>query len=170
MFCMGTTMLTLSEAHRVTGLHKSRLSNDIKKGKLSADKEGNRYLIQESELCRVYNLSEKDFKGDHSGDRVTERSENPEENEKEHLDVLSQLAIQKQENKRLVEKVSMMEDHHRQIVETLEKTIQRLEQERSDWVETCKRSQLLIEYHQNKSDKRSTKGKSKKKGKGKKKK
>jgi hypothetical protein len=168
---METTMLTLSEAHRVTGLHKSRLSNDIKKGKLSADKEGNRYLIQESELCRVYNLSEKDFKVTHGGYRVAERSENPEENEKEHLDVLSQLAIQKQENKRLTEKVSMMEDHHRQIVGTLERNIQRLEQERSDWVETCKRSQLMIEYHQNKSDKQSAKGKkSKKKAKGKKKK
>jgi hypothetical protein len=168
---METAMLTLSEAHRVTGLHKSRLSNDIKKGKLSADKEGNRYLIQESELCRVYNLSEKDFKVDHGGDRAGERSENPQENGEEHLDVLYQLAIEKQENKRLVEKVSMMEDHHRQIVGTFEKTIQRLEQERSDWVETCKRSQLMIEYHQNKSDKRSSKGKkSKKKGKDKKKK
>ena len=169
MFCMGTTMLTLSEAHRVTGLHKSRLSNDIKKGKLSADKEGNRYLIQESELCRVYNLSEKDFKVDHEGNRARERSENPEENKRERLNILSQLEIQKQENKRLVEKVSMMEDHHRQIVGTFEKTIQRLEQERSDWVETCKRSQLMIEYHQNKSDQPKGK-KSKKKGKGKKKK
>jgi hypothetical protein len=157
-------MLTLSEAHRVTGLHKSRLSNDIKKGKLSAEKQGNRYLIQESELCRVYGLSEHDFKMDQGG---KERSENPgenkEENREEHQDVLSQLAIQKQENKRLVEKISMMEDHHRQIVGTLEKTIQRLEQERSDWVETCKRSQLMIEYHQNKSDQRSSKGKKSKK-------
>ena len=142
-------MLTLSEAHRVTGLHKSRLSNDINKGKLSAEKQGNRYLIQESELCRVYGLSEHDFKMDQ---RDRERSENPLENEREPLDVLAQLATQRQENKRLVEKISMMEDHHRQIVGALEKTIQRLEQERSDWVETCKRAQLMIEYHQNKSD------------------
>jgi len=164
-------MLTLSEAHRVTGLHKSRLSNDINKGKLSAEKQGNRYLIQESELCRVYGLSEHDFKMDQGGKRAGERSENPKDNGGEHQDVLSQIAIQKQENKRLIEKISMMEDHHRQIVGTLEKTIQRLEQERSDWVETCKRSQLMIEYHQNKSDQRSTKGKkSKMKGKGKKKK
>ena len=162
-------MLTLSEAHRVTGLHKSRLSNDINKGKLSAEKQGNKFLIQESELCRVYGLSEHDFKVDQGGKRTGERSENTKKNGGEHQNVLSQLAIQEQENKRLVEKISMMEDHHRQIVGTHEKTIHRLEQERSDWVETCKRSQLMIEYHQNKSDQRSTKGKKSKKGKRKKK-
>ena len=155
-------MLTLSEAHRVTGLHKSRLSNDIKKGKLSADKQGNRYLIQESELCRVYGLSEHDFK---EGIKGGERSENPEENGEEHQNVLTRLAIQEQENKRLVEKVSMMEDHHSQVVGTLEKTIQRLEQERSDWVEACKRAQLMIEYQPKKSEPKLDKKKPKKKGK-----
>lgn len=50
-------VLTLSQAAKATGKSKGTISNAIKKGRLSANKENGEYQIDAAELSRVYPLN-----------------------------------------------------------------------------------------------------------------
>lgn len=79
---MEKTQYSLSEASRLTGKSKSKMSQLLNDGELSYTKQGNKKLIDASELARMFPEA---FREDSTEERSEKRSVKPEENDSERL-------------------------------------------------------------------------------------
>lgn len=79
---MEKTQYSLSEASRLTGKSKSKMSQLLNDGELSYTKQGNKKLIDASELARMFPEA---FREDSTEERSEKRSVKPQENDSERL-------------------------------------------------------------------------------------
>ena len=124
--------ITLTEATEKTGKSKSTLTRAINSGKLSATRsdDGKTYQVEESELARVFPLTNVNHDSP---------DDSPSVNQPESVPASAQLEL-------VQDQIEEIKRIHRREVERMEAQIDDLRQDRDDWKTQASNQTLLLKH------------------------